>query len=352
MNALPNSAATSDFSGSSQQSASSEYFEIDLNMSYSYKNQIEFYENNQPGLVLALIRVFDRDTLNNYKFVIQSVTSNYHEETSMFKIRVSDKANREFELIAVNSFNSELIQNYKLKINLYDLEEDMFYSASLTNENIEEKVMNSNEYNFCTSLIQRIKILDINDNKPEFGRKYYEFSLRENEVNLTLNSFNQIEVFDLDSSELNSKVTFTIVDKTSSSSFDSTGHFNVNDLNGNYPIVIVKNPFDYEIDGSLFEFYLNAFDLDNLTDTALISVKIEDVNDNAPTFINDNATFFVKENVPVNSFIGQIIALDKDSAGPNSDISFRILNENLRSLFKVYKTGVISNWMLFDREGC
>lgn len=33
------------------------------------RNQIEFYENNQNDLVLALIRVFDYDTMSNYRFL-------------------------------------------------------------------------------------------------------------------------------------------------------------------------------------------------------------------------------------------------------------------------------------------
>jgi hypothetical protein len=88
-----------------------------------FKNQIEILENNTPYVVLALIRVFDRDSLSNYKFSIQSAT-NSHEDTTMFEVRFSDRVNREFELIATASFNSELIQNYRLKIILYDLDVD------------------------------------------------------------------------------------------------------------------------------------------------------------------------------------------------------------------------------------
>jgi hypothetical protein len=55
------------------------------------RNQIEFYENNKPDLVLALIRVFDSDTLSNYKFEIHSANKNPNEDVSMFEIRMSDR---------------------------------------------------------------------------------------------------------------------------------------------------------------------------------------------------------------------------------------------------------------------
>lgn len=91
---------------------------------YSFsRNQIEIFENNPSQTVLALIRVFDRDSLSNYRFAIQSAT-NSHEDTTMFEVRSSDRVNREFELIATGPFNSELIQSYRLKIILYDLDSD------------------------------------------------------------------------------------------------------------------------------------------------------------------------------------------------------------------------------------
>lgn len=339
---------------SDTQLSSSEYMDVDLGTS-SIRNQIELYENNSPNVVLALIRVFDRDSLSNYKFIIQSVTNNFHEETSMFEIRpVADSngtksSNREYELVASGVFNAELIQNYKLRITLYDLDDDVYYHQSL--ESLDEKVMSgdaaSSEFNFCVSLVQRVHVLDLNDNKPEFSRKYYEFRLRENEENVTLTTGHQIEVYDLDSSERNSNITFKMSDKLGQ--LNASDYFELS-TNKNYPNLVAKKSFDYETDGSQFEFYLSAYDVDNLTDTALIKIRIDDVNDNPPMFINDNSTFYIKENTPVNSFIGQVIALDKDSPGPNSDVSFRIVSEHLRSLFKVYKTGVLSNWIEFDRE--
>ena len=324
------------------------FYQFEINLSYELKNQIEFYENNQPDLVLALIRVFDYDTISNYKFSIQSAT-NSQEDTSMFEIRMSDRSNREYELIGLKSFDSEYIQNYRLKITLYDLEElgDYKENAKLM---LSKKPTNLNdENNFSVFLFERVRVLDLNDNGPQFLKKFHELKVKENLFNISLNLNKNIEVFDLDTSEQNSKLQFRIFDRNNLTS-NVQERLYVNDSSSNYPVIFLKKPFDYESDGSHFEFILAAFDYDNLTDSTIVSIKIEDTNDNAPIFMNENTTLVIKENMQINSFIGQVIAIDKDSAGPNSDISFKILFDNLRNLFKVYKSGVISNKVVFDRE--
>jgi hypothetical protein len=313
-----------------------DYFDI------TFKNQIEFYENNKPDLVLALIRVFDYDTLNNYKFQIQSVT-NSPEDTSMFEIRASDKSTREYELIAVKSFDADTIQNYRLKIMLFDLQEDNGDDPSIMIRKNPDKFENSkNDYKVF--LYQAVKILDLNDNKPLFFKKLYEFQIDENKEKVALNQYNPIEVFDLDTSELNSKIRYFINDSSAKK------YIYINDSNYNYPLLYLNNSFDYEIIGNKFEFNLIAFDIDNNTDMTQITIKIDDTNDNKPIFLNDNSTFSIKENMPLNSFIGQLIAADKDSSASNSDVSFRMLYDHFGSLFKIHKSGVLSNKIVFNRE--
>ena len=313
-----------------------DYFDI------TFKNQIEFYENNQPDLVLALIRVFDYDTLNNYKFQIQSVT-NSPEDTSMFEVRASDKSTREYELVAVKPFDADTIQNYRLKIILFDSQEETDGDSSIMITKSPDKFDNS-KYDHKVLLYQAVKILDLNDNKPLFFKKIYEFQIDENKEKVVLNQYNPIEVFDLDTSEQNSKISYLITDETAKK------YIYINDSNYNYPLLYLNNSFDYEIIGNKFEFNLTAFDIDNNIDTTQIIIKIDDVNDNKPIFLNDNSTFSFKENMPLNSFIGQLIAVDKDSSASNSDVSFRMLYDHFGSLFKIHKNGVISNKIVFNRE--
>lgn len=316
------------------------------------RNQIEVFENNKPGTVLAMIRVFDFDTLSNYKFSIQSVI-NSQDDTSMFQIRSTDKSSREFELITTSSFDAETVQYYKLKITLYDLQ-------SLNEIDSNDTIMirkpfrfysESNSNNFQINLIEKIKILDLNDNGPKFVKSFYEFELKENSFNLALNQRHAIKAFDFDASDLNSKMTYSIIVKSNLTYGSVLDHIYVNDTLGNsYPVLMVSRPFDYETEGRRIEFFLAVYDINNLTDTALVSIKLLDQNDNHPVFMNENSTFFIRENMPPNSFIGQAIAIDKDSQGSNSDISFRIVSNAYASLFKIYKSGVISNKVSLDRE--
>ena len=202
----------------------------------------------------------------------------------------------------------------------------------------------------------------MNDNKPEFVKKSYQFEINENVANISLR-VPPIEVYDVDTSEYNSHLKFRIGEPTSSSSSSRSNlrpvpvstireHLTIEDASAdvNYPVIHVSIAFDYETHGEKIEFDLIAYDVDNRTDACHVTIFVRDVNDNAPMFMNENSTFVLKENSPPNSFIGQVIAIDRDSPGPNSDVSFRIRSEHLRAYFKIYKTGVIANCLPLDRE--
>jgi hypothetical protein len=209
----------------------------------------------------------------------------------------------------------------------------------------------NNSNNFQVQLFEKIKILDRNDNGPKFLKSYYEFSIKENFIG-HLNPKQSIKAFDFDIESINSKITYRINEKNNASLGLAAYHIYVNESlsNNNYPALMIKNQFDFETNGKIFEFYLEAYDSNNLTDSTLICLKIIDQNDNSPLFMNENSTFYVKENIFQNSFIGQVIAIDNDSFGPNSDISFRFVSKSDASIFKIYKSGVISNKVNLDRE--
>lgn len=144
---------------SSELAREQQFDKHDSNLGY----QIEITENNSPYTILALIRVFDQDSLSNYRFLIQSAT-NSHEDTTMFQVRSSDKANREFELITTTSFNAELIQSYRLKVILYDLDVDAdldteFSQALMLKKRLFDKSFDYHGKNFEVKTIQKHNFL-------------------------------------------------------------------------------------------------------------------------------------------------------------------------------------------------
>ena len=170
----------------------------------------------------------------------------------------------------------------------------------------------SQKNSFRVSLFERIRILDKNDHSPQFLKKSYQIVVRENVAKTSLNrNRSRIEVFDLDASEKNSRLKFKLIEKSHLTNGNGSrsaiaNRFSIDDTNNNYPVLVLLKPFDYETDGSSFEFTLVAYDVDNSSDSTLITVIIQDTNDNAPLFMNENATLVIKENMQINSFIGQV----------------------------------------------
>lgn len=169
-------------------------------------------------------------------------------------------------------------------------------------------------------MFQHVRILDLNDNKPEFLQDSYQFFIEENIWNISL-SHPSIEVYDLDILERNSNLTYQIVNRLHSlsdysmiSSSRSSIEFPVAiqeyvivlNTEDNHPLLHIVKPFDFEIYGGRIEFELIANDIDNMTDSCHITIVIIDINDNSPVFLNENTTFVIKENSPPNSFIGQV----------------------------------------------
>ncbi len=266
-------------------------------------NTIKVYENNKPNLVLALIKIFDSDVLSNYKFFISSV-ANGIQDTSMFEIKM--RSTREFELITTGVFDAETVQDYRLKIALYDLQ--------ALNKNDNALITQQQGSFFQVNLIVNVQILDENDNGPEFGLRFYNYSILENTLNIKLPS---IRLLDKDVTVNSSSLSFKI---NSNSYVDRHVYlfYEQDTLN-----LVVQNSFDYEEDGGLIEFSITMSDGLMRNDTCEVRIHVIDQNDNMPQIMNANETFSIKENSIANSFVGQVIAVDRDSSGTNSDVSFR-----------------------------
>ena len=102
------------------------------------------------------------------------------------------------------------------------------------------------------------------------------------------------------------------------------------------------------------EFYVKAIDQGNppRTGSALVSVIIEDLNDETPKFNEETYFFSVKENLEPGTSIGTLFATDKDDT-PYNEFTFSFYPSQGISIdaFKIDpKTGVISTAKTLDRE--
>ncbi|XP_048237881.1 protocadherin Fat 4-like isoform X2 [Haliotis rufescens] len=90
----------------------------------------------------------------------------------------------------------------------------------------------------------------------------------------------------------------------------------------------------------------------NASDLAVITITVEDENDNGPRFLTipEQHVFSVKENSAVDTFIARIVAHDKD-AGDNGTITYSIELQTPRTHFSIHPgTGRITVSGDLDRE--
>ncbi|XP_074594055.1 fat-like cadherin-related tumor suppressor homolog isoform X2 [Brevipalpus obovatus] len=69
-------------------------------------------------------------------------------------------------------------------------------------------------------------------------------------------------------------------------------------------------------------------------DHCVLSIIVDDLNDNTPLFVNETYFFTVKSNFPINEPIGRVQAIDADY-GPNGFVNYHILSGDTRKLFTV-----------------
>ncbi|XP_006128510.2 protocadherin Fat 1 isoform X2 [Pelodiscus sinensis] len=159
-----------------------------------------------------------------------------------------------------------------------------------------------------------IKILDANDNRPEFLQDSYFVEVSENKE---LNSeIIQIEATDKDLGT-NGEVKYSLITDTDLFTIDSeTG------------IVKVVGALDREIQQVHF-LKIEARDQPNeepqLFSTVLLKVSLEDVNDNPPKFIPLNYHVKVREDLPEGTIITWLEAYDPD-IGQSSQVRYSFLD--------------------------
>ena len=292
---------------------------------------LDVYENNNVDMVLAFIRVFDNDTLGNYKFIL-----NDEKEFKIIK-RVYDN---EYSLVTLVSFDHEKKSSYLLNLTLFDLPIRDKNETNIESNNV-----------FTWNQLIRINILDSNDNPPKFLQNFYEYYVNENSFNVSINLKNDIEVYDKDSFSLKNNLIYKMIDSENTKASD---YIVVSADSSTVPQLWLKKPFDFEIVGPVVEFDLQVIDKskENFSDKTRVRVHVNNINDNYPIFLNENKTFIMHKNLPPGSYVGRIQIFDKDKNinETYSNISFRILDQKLDRLFHVCKNGIITNLIELDKQ--
>ena len=190
-----------------------------------------------------------------------------------------------------------------------------------------------------------IEILDANDNDPIFENSTYEVHVFENTPLYT--TIIRVKAKDPDESA-NGDVMYQFSKHTQ----QSFGHlFAIDSTTGE---IYVYGELDYE-QGDIYLLSVTANDRgpDSLPAHTTVVVRVEDINDNAPTItvntLTANGDAHVSENAPPGTFVAHISVADADS-GPNGKFSCAVDNGNFQ-LQKLYQTEYkIVTAHSFDRE--
>lgn len=159
-----------------------------------------------------------------------------------------------------------------------------------------------------------ISVTDCNDNAPVFKVPLYQASIPEDALIGT--SVVQITAADSDIG-LNGRVSYQLSEKDL-----ADGSFIVDATSG---IIRTHKGLDRE---AVAVYHLTAIGVDKgtpaMSSSVEVQIRLEDVNDNPPTFSADKIMLYVPENSPVGSVVGDIHAHDPDE-GVNAIVTYSII---------------------------
>ena len=159
------------------------------------------------------------------------------------------------------------------------------------------------KHNDTATLI--ILVEDVNDNSPKFSKSIYDAHITEN---IYVNTFVlKVSATDDDLGS-NAEITYEFQ--------GTSGPFVINGTNGD---VMVGGPIDREKNSS---YSLVVFAKDGKhTGNATLSIRVTDVNDNAPVFSEMSYVANISENATLNTFVLMVSATDAD-IGSNAEITY------------------------------
>ncbi|CDQ61205.1 unnamed protein product [Oncorhynchus mykiss] len=169
----------------------------------------------------------------------------------------------------------------------------------------------------------QVYIQDINDNPPKFTKDIYQASISESAQNMT--QLLRVSAVDVDESK-NGLVHYHIKEGNEES------QFTIDSSSGQVTLV---GKLDYEVTSS---YSLKMIAVDSgavpLSSSCMLSISIQDENDNSPSFPKSAISVDVLENMRIGELVASVTATDSDS-GHNTDITYSITATNNHGTFSI-----------------
>ncbi|OCT88393.1 hypothetical protein XELAEV_18017024mg [Xenopus laevis] len=278
-------------------------------------------EDSEPGTVIALIKVHDKDSGENGVAECQLLGSPPFQLVST--------STSYYRIITTSALDREKVQLYNITILANDKGSPQLFSRK--------------------SII--LHISDVNDNPPVFLKSTYVAYLPEN--NLPGASIYKIQASDMDTGD-NAKVVYSVFN-TDTEVFPVSSYFSINIETG---VLYAQRSFDYE-QHKEFAMHVQAKDngFPSLSSNAILFIRIIDQNDNAPKILypsTENGDSSIFEIVPFaspqGSLVTKVVAVDADS-GHNSWLSYHFIQISEPFPFSIsQKTGEIKTTRVFQEK--
>lgn len=173
-----------------------------------------------------------------------------------------------------------------------------------------------------------VKVLDLNDNKPEFVTDTYEATVMEGVPPST--KILQVQALDADSG-INGQVRYTLGDLIQSER-GSESLLNTFSIDSKSGWISTLKDLDHERTSS-YVFTVVASDLGqtvSFSSTTTATVAVADVNDNPPRFLEQHYFGSVQESSPPGEVVAALNTRDDDSSAANRQVSYHITGEQRR----------------------
>ena len=322
------------------------YTAVELDYENTQQYNITIVATDAGSVPLSSTAVLSIDVMdindNNPVFInlpyVASLEENLNEPILLFSVDATDddsssNAEISYSISTVypptNAFSIDASSGDVMAEQPVDAEYSLEYTITVDAVNSNGQPLLQNSVNVT------ITVNDINDVIPVFGSPSYMIPISEA---VPIGSFVfQVTANDLDATEVNSNLTYELT-----SDENTTALFSVELYTG---IIRTTGELDREIAGV---HYLNitSYDISNFTDTTVVTVYVQDSNDNSPIFEQPKYQFSFHENTSIGALVGAVIANDADL----ENISY-FISENSSLLFTVDAvTGELFTNETFDRE--